>query len=71
MSYATFPVECRAWGALLQQPDCLQQGLVANGWKSNDDLNGTQGADLKNILINDIQKYLNASIHTSVDLSFR
>ena len=64
-------VECRAWDELLMAPDCMKQGLLLNGWKTSQELNGTQEADQKNMLNNEILKYLNSSIHTSIDLNFR
>ena len=66
-----FLVECFEWHSYLSSPDCLTSSLLYNRWISQEDLESLAEADLKNALIEKLNKHLDSEAHSVVDLSMR
>ena len=64
-------MSCYQWFSYVDDQNCLGQALLLNHWATEDEMAGLVDADKKNLLMNNLNKFLDPEIHTFIDLSMR
>ena len=64
-------MECFQWDEYIEDLDCLKKSLTNNLWATDEELEGKNEAEIKNLLIEKLNFYYDGEIHSVVDLSMR
>ena len=71
IEFNIFLVECFDWSSYIEDDHCLKESLINNHWALEEELKDLQEAELKEILIKNLNFYYDDTIHSSTDLNLR